>query len=75
MNLFESGFDPYQAMINMDKNIQTLIAAHNTLAKRVEEQGQVIDVLIQGLNNSNKANEHLMREMLTTITDKTKEMR
>jgi hypothetical protein len=75
MNLFESGFDPYQAMINMDKNIQTLIAAHNTLAKRVEEQGQVIDVLIQGLNNSNKANEHLMREMLTNINEKTKEMR
>jgi hypothetical protein len=62
-------------MINMDKNIQTLIAAHNTLAKRVEEQGQVIDTLIQGLNNSNRANEHLMREMLTNITDKTKEMR
>jgi hypothetical protein len=73
--LFDNNFDPYQAMINMDKNIQTLIAAHNTLAKRVEEQGQVIDVLIQGLNNSNKANEHLMREMLTNINEKTKEMR
>jgi hypothetical protein len=73
--MFDNNFDPYQAMINMDKNIQTLIAAHNTLAKRVEEQGQVIDVLIQGLNNSNKANEHLMREMLTNINEKTKEMR
>jgi len=73
--MFDNNFDPYQALINMDKNIQTLIAAHNTLAKRVEEQGQVIDVLIQGLNNSNKANEHLMREMLTNINEKTKEMR
>jgi hypothetical protein len=73
--LFDNNFDPYQAMINMDKNIQALITAHNLLAKRVEEQGQVIDVLIQGLNNSNKANEHLMREMLSNITDKTKEMR
>jgi hypothetical protein len=52
-----------------------LITAHNLLAKRVEEQGHTIDILIQGLNNSNKANEHLMREMLTNITDKTKEMR
>jgi hypothetical protein len=59
----------------MDKNIQALIAAHNLLAKRVEEQGQVNDTLIQGLNNSNKANEHLMREMLTNINEKTKEMR
>jgi hypothetical protein len=73
--LFENNFDPYQAMLNMDKNIQALIAAHNLLAKRVEEQGQVIDTLIEGLNNSNRANEHLMREMLTTITDKTKEIR
>jgi hypothetical protein len=73
--LFDNNFDPYQAMINMDKNIQALIAAHNLLAKRVEEQGQVIDTLIQGLNNSNKANEHLMREMLTNINEKTKEMR
>jgi hypothetical protein len=59
----------------MDKNIQAMITAHNLLAKRVEEQGHVIDILIQGLNNSNKANEHLMREMLSNITDKTKEMR
>jgi hypothetical protein len=73
--MFDNNFDPYQSMINMDKNIQALIAAHNALAKRVEEQGHVIDTLIQGLNNSNKANEHLMREMLTNITDKTKEMR
>jgi hypothetical protein len=73
--MFDTNFDPYQAMINMDKNIQAMITAHNLLAKRVEEQGHVIDILIQGLNNSNKANEHLMREMLSTITDKTKEMR
>ena len=73
--MFDSNFDPYQAMINMDKNIQALITAHNLLAKRVEEQVHTIDILIEGLNNSNKANEHLMREMLTTITDKTKEIR
>ena len=73
--MLNTDFDPYQALVNLDKNVQALIAAHNLLAKRVEEQGHVIDTLIQGLNNSNKANEHLMREMLTTITDKTKEMR
>ena len=73
--MIDTNFDPYQALVNLDKNVQTLIAAHNSLARRVEEQGHVIDVLVEGLNNSNKANEHLMREMLTTITDKTKEMR
>ncbi len=73
--MFDNSFDPYQAMINMDKNIQALITAHNLLAKRVEEQGHTIDILIQGLNNSNKANEHLMREMLSNINEKTKEMR
>jgi len=73
--MLNTDFDPYQALINMDKNVQTLIAAHNLLAKRVEEQGHTIDILIEGLNNSNKANEHLMREMLTNINEKTKEMR
>lgn len=73
--MFDTNFDPYQSMINMDKNIQALIAAHNLLAKRVEEQGHVIDTLIQGLNNSNKANELLMREMSQNIQLKLQEVR
>ena len=73
--MFDNNFDPYQALINIDKNIQAVIAAHNALAKKVEEQGHTIDILIEGLNNSNRANEHLMREMLTNINEKTKEMR
>jgi hypothetical protein len=73
--MFDTNFDPYQSMINMDKNIQALIAAHNLLAKRVEEQGHVIDTLIQGLNNSNKANELLMREMSQNINAKLQEVR
>jgi hypothetical protein len=73
--LFDTNFDPYQALINTDRNLQAVIAAHNTLAKRVEEQGQVIDTLIQGLNNSNKANEMLMREMAQNIQLKLQEVK
>lgn len=68
--MLNTDFDPYQALVNLDKNVQTLIAAHNALAKRVEEQGHVIDVLVEGLNNSNKANEHLLREMAHSIKSK-----
>lgn len=73
--MFDTNFDPYQSLINMDKNIQAVIAAHNALAKRVEEQGQVIDTLIQGLHNSNKANEMLMREMAQNIQLKLQEVK
>jgi hypothetical protein len=73
--LFENTFDPYQALINTDRNLQAVIAAHNLLAKRVEEQGQVIDTLIQGLSNSNKANEMLMREMAQNIQLKLQEVK
>jgi hypothetical protein len=73
--LFDTNFDPYQALINTDRNLQAVIAAHNLLAKRVEEQGQVIDTLIQGLNNSNKANELLMREMAQNIHTKLQEVK
>lgn len=68
--MIDTNFDPYQALVNLDKNVQTLIAAHNALAKRVEEQGHIIDVLVEGLNNSNKANEHLLREMAHSIKSK-----
>ena len=73
--MFDTNFDPYQALVNTDRNLQAVIAAHNLLAKRVEEQGQVIDTLIQGLNNSNKANELLMREMSQSIQSKLQEVR
>ena len=73
--MFDTNFDPYQALVNTDRNLQAVIAAHNLLAKRVEEQGQVIDTLIQGLNNSNKANELLMREMSQSIHTKLQEVR
>jgi hypothetical protein len=73
--MFENTFDPYQALINTDRNLQAVIAAHNLLAKRVEEQGQVIDTLIQGLHNSNKANELLMREMSHNIQSKLQEVK
>lgn len=73
--MFDTNFDPYQALINTDRNLQAVIAAHNLLAKRVEEQGQVIDTLIQGLNNSNKANEMLMREMAQNIQLKLQEVK
>lgn len=73
--MFDTNFDPYQALVNTDRNLQAVIAAHNLLAKRVEEQGQVIDTLIQGLNNSNKANELLMREMAQNIQLKLQEVK
>jgi hypothetical protein len=73
--VFDTNFNPYDALVNMDRNLQALIAAHNGLAKRVEEQGHVIDVLIEGLNNSNKANEVLMREMASSVMDKLKEVK
>ena len=68
--MIDTNFDPYQALLNLDKNVQTLIQAHNALAKRVEEQGHVIDILTEGLTRSNSANEILMREMAHSIKSK-----
>ena len=73
--MLDPDFDPYQSLINMDRNIQNLIQAHNLLARRVEEQQQVIDVLIKGLEASNQANEHLLQNMVTDITNKLQEVK
>lgn len=80
--MFDSDFDPYEALQTMNKNIQlldhnlaTLIKAHNALAKVVEEQDSTIKVLTQGLNNANQANQILMTDMLTSMTEKIKDMK
>jgi hypothetical protein len=65
--MFDNEFDPYQSMINMDNNIKNLIAAHNLLARRVEEQQEVIDVLIKGLNAANKANAQMLEQGLNNL--------
>ena len=65
--MFNPDFDPLAALQNMNNNLQNLIVAHNLLAKRVEEQGHVIDTLTAGLQNSNRANELLLREVAKDI--------
>lgn len=65
--MLDQDFDPYQALINMDKNIQALVTAHNALADRVREHEETIDVLIKGLNAANAANLKLMEDNLKNI--------
>ena len=65
--MFDDKFDPYQALINLDRNMQNVVAAHNLLAERVEQQQQIIDTLIKGLEAANKANEHLLTNSLNQL--------
>jgi chorismate-pyruvate lyase len=80
--VFDNSFDPYDALQilnanvkNLDQNLATLIAAHNSLARRIEEQGETIDILTKGLNTANQANQILMSDMLTSMTEKIKDMK
>jgi hypothetical protein len=70
--MLDNEFDPYQALVNLDTNVKNLIFAHNALAKKVEEQQAVIDALIKGLDASNRANEHLLLNMVDDISHKLK---
>jgi hypothetical protein len=63
--MIDPDFDPYQALLNTDRNVQTLIHAHNNLAQQVEHQQQVIDTLVKGLDAANKANELLLAQAVT----------
>jgi hypothetical protein len=80
--MFDQNFDPYDALqlLNnnvrgLDQNLAALINAHNLLAKRVEEQSEVIDVLTKGLNNANTANQILMTDLLSNMTEKIKDLK
>lgn len=66
--MLDNTFDPYDAIITIDKNIKALIQAHNGLAQRVEEQQQTIDVLIKGLNAANAVNQQLLAQSLDRFT-------
>ena len=65
--MLDNEFDPYQSMLNMDRNIQNIIASHNLLVARVEQQQEVIDVLVRGLDAANKANEQLLSQGLNRL--------
>jgi hypothetical protein len=73
--VFDSNFDPYQAMVNLDTNLANLIQAHNNLARLVEQQQETIDILLKGMNAANTANQILMKDALSTMTEKLKDMR
>lgn len=70
VEVLNNDFDPYQALINLDANVKNLIKAHNGLAKKVEEQQHMINILVDGLTAANKANEHLLMNLASDITEK-----
>ena len=73
--MFDPNFDPYQAMVNMDRNLQNVIAAHNLLAQRVEVQSKIIDTLIEAVKTSNNSNEIMLNELRSGVFDKLKEIK
>lgn len=73
--MLDNNFDPYQAMLNMDTNINNLIQAHNNLARLVEQQQHTIDILLKGMNAANTANEILMKDMLNNMNEKIKDLK
>jgi hypothetical protein len=60
--MLEPQFDPYEALITLDRNVRAVIEAHNLLAQRVEQHQETIDILIKGLNAANAANLKLMEQ-------------
>lgn len=65
--MLDPEFDPYEALMTLDRNMQNIVQCHNLLARRVEEQQEVIDVLIKGLNAANKANQQLLEQGLNNL--------
>lgn len=73
--MLNPNFDPYNTLMEISNNLNTLIQAHNALAHKVEEQAHTIDLLVQGLTNANKANEIVMNDMMTLMNQRIKELK
>lgn len=65
--MLDSTFDPYDTLMKLDTTVKTIVAAHNLLANKVQEQQETIDVLIQGLNAANKANQLMLEQGLNSL--------
>lgn len=65
--MLDNEFDPFDALIKIDQNMQNVIRAHNALAHEVERMSQIIDTLQRGLDAANKANELLLKQGLDTL--------
>lgn len=72
--MLDANWDPYEAMINLDKNVQAVIAAHNLLAQRVEQQSLVIDQLITGINTSTQQYHTVINQLNHTLQQQLKDV-
>lgn len=73
--MLDTNWDPYQAMLNMDRNLQNVITAHNLLAQRVEVQSKIIDTLIEAIKTTTNSNEIMLHELRSTVFEKIKEIK
>jgi prefoldin subunit 5 len=71
-------FDPMRALeelhqnqLILQQNQTVLQQEHNRLGAKVKEMESVIDVLVKGLDAANKANELLIAQWVTKITNDT----
>jgi len=78
--MLEHNFDPYDALeqlrinqVNLNDNQQQMARAIQNLINRVNHQQQVIDSLVRGLEQSNQANEILIKSLVNDIQQSLKE--
>lgn len=72
--MFNTDFDPLKTLEQLQENQQVLFNNDRQLAqgfqmleKKLQEQQEVIDVLIKGLDAANKANQQLMTQGLDNL--------
>ena len=78
--MLDTGFDPLKALQDLNNNQKVLFSNDQNLAAAIEglrgqirQQQEVIDILIQGLDMANKANEQLLKENLDNLIKQFKE--
>lgn len=65
-NPFNSGFDPYDALIELNERLTRLEKAHNKLAHAFQESEKEFNVLLTSFQNLQKA--HLTLSQLVGLT-------
>jgi uncharacterized protein YlxW (UPF0749 family) len=77
--MFDRGFDPYDALIAMDIKMQQLTDAHNQMARAFEQKSNDLDVLltshqhlqasVYSVTQSIQALSHVIEDLQRQITE------
>jgi hypothetical protein len=67
--MFDSGFDPYQALIDLDARLNAVHRAHDALARDYMQTQRDLDILLESHQHLQQAHLQLSKTVVDLLID------